>query len=222
MQWASELAPRGASAQGPVGVDQVRRVGHDLGLRRPIPTVGQRLRQALRRTACTLVFGETTEITGGEQLVVGTLPQRRGARRQFMAHVRPLPGRDRAPQDERPLRLAADQGQHRRRPDDDRGEGAGQHPEDRPQVCMVDGVLDKAEAPTGPGLWFMDSSSAAAEMVTLCAGVGLRRAFLPDRAGQRHRQSDPAGHQALRQSAHRAHHDRAHRRRRLRACCGGR
>ena len=25
--------------------------------------------------------------------------------------------------------------------------------------CMVDGVLDKAEAPTRPGLWFMDSSS---------------------------------------------------------------
>ena len=41
--------------------------------------------------------------------------------------------------------------------------------------CMVDGVLDKAEVPTGPGLWFMDSSSAAAEMVTLCAAVRLRR-----------------------------------------------
>ena len=32
--------------------------------------------------------------------------------------------------------------------------------------------LDKAEIPTGPGLWFMDSSSAAAEMVTLCAASG--------------------------------------------------
>ena len=38
--------------------------------------------------------------------------------------------------------------------------------------CLVDGVLDKAETPTGPGLWFMDSSSAAAEMVTLCAASG--------------------------------------------------
>ncbi|WP_291295395.1 UxaA family hydrolase [Elioraea sp.] len=35
--------------------------------------------------------------------------------------------------------------------------------------CLVDGVIDKAELPTQPGLWFMDSSSAAAEMVTLCA-----------------------------------------------------
>ena len=39
--------------------------------------------------------------------------------------------------------------------------------------CLVDGVLDKAEAPTGPGLWFMDSSSAAAEMVTLAAAAGF-------------------------------------------------
>ena len=39
--------------------------------------------------------------------------------------------------------------------------------------CMVDGVLDKAETPSGPGLWFMDSSSAAAEMVTLCAASGF-------------------------------------------------
>jgi len=38
--------------------------------------------------------------------------------------------------------------------------------------CLVDGVLDKAETPSHPGLWFMDSSSAAAEMVTLCAAAG--------------------------------------------------
>ena len=33
-------------------------------------------------------------------------------------------------------------------------------------------VLKPAEAPKGPGLHFMDSSSAAAEMVTLCAAAG--------------------------------------------------
>lgn len=33
-------------------------------------------------------------------------------------------------------------------------------------------VLKPAEAPQGPGLHFMDSSSAAAEMVTLCAAAG--------------------------------------------------
>ena len=33
--------------------------------------------------------------------------------------------------------------------------------------CKVDGVLDKAETPTGSGLWFMDSSSAAAPPLTV-------------------------------------------------------
>ena len=39
--------------------------------------------------------------------------------------------------------------------------------------CKVIGALDKHEAPTGPGLWFMDSSSAAAEIVTLVAAAGF-------------------------------------------------
>lgn len=38
--------------------------------------------------------------------------------------------------------------------------------------CQVDGVLGPAEAPQGKGLHFMDSSSAAAEMVTLSAAAG--------------------------------------------------
>jgi (2R)-sulfolactate sulfo-lyase subunit beta len=38
--------------------------------------------------------------------------------------------------------------------------------------AMVDGVLEPAEAPHGKGLHFMDSSSAAAEMVTLSAAAG--------------------------------------------------
>lgn len=38
--------------------------------------------------------------------------------------------------------------------------------------CPVTSVLKPAEAPTGPGLHYMDSSSAAAEMVTLCAAGG--------------------------------------------------
>ncbi len=38
--------------------------------------------------------------------------------------------------------------------------------------CKVVGYLEQAEEPTGPGLWFMDSSSAAAEMVTLCCAAG--------------------------------------------------
>jgi len=49
--------------------------------------------------------------------------------------------------------------------------------------CTVDGVIDKAEMPTHPGLWFMDSSSAAAEMVTLCAASGYVVHFFPTGQG---------------------------------------
>ena len=49
--------------------------------------------------------------------------------------------------------------------------------------CMVDGVLDKAEMPTSKGLWFMDSSSAAAEMVTLCAASGYVAHLFPTGQG---------------------------------------
>ena len=49
--------------------------------------------------------------------------------------------------------------------------------------CTVDGVIDKAEMPTHPGLWFMDSSSAAAEMVTLCAASGYAVHFFPTGQG---------------------------------------
>jgi (2R)-sulfolactate sulfo-lyase subunit beta len=49
--------------------------------------------------------------------------------------------------------------------------------------CLIDGVIDKAEMPTHAGLWFMDSSSAAAEMVTLCAASGYVVHFFPTGQG---------------------------------------
>lgn len=45
------------------------------------------------------------------------------------------------------------------------------------------GVLDKAESPTGPGLWYMDTSSAAAEAVTLWAAAGFVAHFFPTGQG---------------------------------------
>jgi (2R)-sulfolactate sulfo-lyase subunit beta len=45
------------------------------------------------------------------------------------------------------------------------------------------GVLDPAEAPDGPGLWFMDTSSAAAEAVTLWAAAGFVAHFFPTGQG---------------------------------------
>jgi (2R)-sulfolactate sulfo-lyase subunit beta len=47
----------------------------------------------------------------------------------------------------------------------------------------VDGVIDTAEEPTHPGLWFMDSSSAAAEMVTLLAAAGFAVHLFPTGQG---------------------------------------
>jgi (2R)-sulfolactate sulfo-lyase subunit beta len=44
-------------------------------------------------------------------------------------------------------------------------------------------VLDKGEEPKIPGLHFMDSSSAAAEMVTLCAAAGFTAHFFPTGQG---------------------------------------
>ena len=49
--------------------------------------------------------------------------------------------------------------------------------------CIVDGCLEPAETPTGSGLWFMDSSSAAAEMVTLAAAGGFVVHFFPTGQG---------------------------------------
>jgi len=45
------------------------------------------------------------------------------------------------------------------------------------------GVLKPAETPSGPGLWFMDTSSAAAEAVTLWAAGGFVCHFFPTGQG---------------------------------------
>ena len=202
-------APRGAAAEGPVGVHQVRRVRHHLRLRRESDG-RQRLRQALpaRRDA-----GVRRDHRAHRRRAPGrgALPQRRGAQ-EIPVHVRPLPGDHQPPQDQRPLGLAADQGQHRGRPHHHRGKGARQHPEDRPQVHGRRRARQGRDADR-PGAVVHGFVLGGGRDGHAVRGRGLHGAFLPHRAGQRHRQPDPAGHQAVRQSAHRAHHERAHRRR---------
>ncbi len=51
------------------------------------------------------------------------------------------------------------------------------------KCCRYVGVLKPAETPTGPGLWFMDTSSAAAEAVTLWAAGGFVAHFFPTGQG---------------------------------------
>jgi (2R)-sulfolactate sulfo-lyase subunit beta len=144
------------------------------------PTVGNAF-DKLYDAGCTLVFGETSEITGGEKL---------------------LESRCRTPQVWKQFMFMFDRYQdmiNRHKTSDlsdsqpTKGNIAGGLTTIEEKAlgniqkigkrCVIDGVLDKAEVPAGPGLWFMDSSSAAAEMVTLCAASGYVVHFFPTGQG---------------------------------------
>ncbi len=129
----------------------------------------------------TLVFGETTELTGGEHLVAERCrtPQ---VREKFMAmfnRYQEVVERHKTSDlmDSQPTKGNIAGGLTTIE------EKALGNIQKIGRKCKVDGVLDKAETPTGPGLWFMDSSSAAAEMVTLCAASGYVVHFFPTGQG---------------------------------------
>ena len=134
------------------------------------PTVGDSF-DKLWENGNTLVFGETSEITGGEHLVAARCrtPE---IRDKFMAMFNRYQAVIEA---HKTSDLSESQ------PTKGNIEGGLTTIEEKAlgniqkigKKCTVDGVLDKAEEPTHPGLWFMDSSSAAAEMVTLCAAAGF-------------------------------------------------
>ena len=134
------------------------------------PSVGNAY-DKLYAQGVTLVFGETTEITGGESLVVKRCRTPKIAD-QFMAMFNRY-------QDLINLHKTSDLSDSQPTKGNIAGglttieEKALGNIQKIGKKCVVDGVLDKAESPTGPGLWFMDSSSAAAEMVTLVAAAGF-------------------------------------------------
>ena len=125
----------------------------------------------------TLVFGETTELTGGEQLVAARCrtPEVRERFMFMFNRYQDVVNRHRTSDlmDSQPTKGNIAGGLTTIE------EKALGNIQKIGRKCMVDGVLDKAEMPTGPGLWFMDSSSAAAEMVTLCAASGYAVHFFP-------------------------------------------
>ena len=144
------------------------------------PTVGSAF-DKLYEMGNTLVFGETSEITGGEHLVRDRCATPEVAE-QFMrtwsayndfivanktddlSDSQPTKGNimgGLTTIEEKALGNIAKIG----------------------KKCKVDGVLEPADAPTAKGLWFMDSSSAAAEMVTLCAAAGFVVHFFPTGQG---------------------------------------
>jgi (2R)-sulfolactate sulfo-lyase subunit beta len=140
------------------------------------PTVGNAF-DKLYPHGTTLVFGETSEITGGEMLVAERCrtPE---VREKFMFMFNRY-------QDMINRWKTDDLSESQPTKGNIAGglttieEKALGNIQKIGRKCLVDGVLDKAEAPTHPGLWFMDSSSAAAEMVTLCAAAGYTVHFFP-------------------------------------------
>ncbi|MGB1110953.1 MAG: UxaA family hydrolase, partial [Gammaproteobacteria bacterium] len=144
------------------------------------PTVGDAF-DKLYENGNTLLFGETSEITGGEHLVAERCVNDE-VREQFMFMFNRY-------QDMINRHKTSDLSESQPTKGNIAGglttieEKALGNIQKIGKKCMIDGVLDKAEAPTGKGLWFMDSSSAAAEMVTLCAAAGYVVHFFPTGQG---------------------------------------
>ncbi|MCX7962502.1 MAG: UxaA family hydrolase [Burkholderiales bacterium] len=144
------------------------------------PAVGNAF-DKLYEHGVTLVFGETTELTGGEHLVAARC-RTEEVRRKFQFMFDRYQGV-----------IARHKTNDLSESQPTKGNIAGGLTTIEEKAlgniqkigkrCLVDGVLDKAETPTGPGLWFMDSSSAAAEMVTLCAAAGFTVHFFPTGQG---------------------------------------
>jgi len=144
------------------------------------PTVGNAF-DKLYPHGVTLVFGETTELTGGEQLVAARC-RNDAVRKKFQFvfdRYQEVINRHKTGDlmDSQPTKGNIAGGLTTIE------EKALGNIQKIGRKCLVDGVLDKAETPSGPGLWFMDSSSAAAEMVTLCAAAGYVVHFFPTGQG---------------------------------------
>jgi len=142
------------------------------------PTVG-RVFDRLMAQGSTLIFGETTEITGAEHKIVErcTAPEVAEA---FMA----------AFDDYQELAVSQGVSLMGSQPTEGNIRGGLSTIEEKAfgniekiGKCKVTGFLEPAQAPEEPGLYFMDSSSAAAEMVTLCSAAGAVLHLFPTGQG---------------------------------------
>jgi len=144
------------------------------------PTVGDAF-DKLYPHGVTLAFGETTELTGGEHLVAARCKNdevRKKFQYMFDRYQRVVEAnKTNDLRDSQPTKGNIEGGLTTIE------EKALGNIQKIGRKCVIDGVLDKAETPTGPGLWFMDSSSAAAEMVTLVAAAGYTVHFFPTGQG---------------------------------------
>jgi (2R)-sulfolactate sulfo-lyase subunit beta len=131
------------------------------------PTVG-RVFDRLEANGNTLIFGETTEVTGAEDVIMEqcATPEIAAAFKAAFDDYQDLVK-------SQGVSLMGSQ------PTEGNIRGGLSTIEEKALGniekmgrCTVAGFLDQAEEPKGPGLYFMDSSSAAAEMVTLCCAAG--------------------------------------------------
>ncbi len=131
------------------------------------PTVG-RVAERLMEEGATMLFGETSELTGGEQIVADRMKTPE-LKKKFMKVFNDYQDFINAQQAD----LFGSQ------PTQGNIAGGLTTIEEKAMGniqkigrAKVDGVLNPAEAPKGKGLYFMDTSSAAAEAVTLFAAGG--------------------------------------------------
>jgi (2R)-sulfolactate sulfo-lyase subunit beta len=144
------------------------------------PTVGDAF-DKLYGIGSTLVFGETTELTGGEHLVEARCrtPEIKKKFREMFDRYQDVIERHKTSDlsDSQPTKGNIAGGLTTIE------EKALGNIQKIGKKCIVDSVLDKGEEPKIPGLHFMDSSSAAAEMVTLCAAAGFAAHLFPTGQG---------------------------------------
>lgn len=166
VQWASEI-PR-----QPIGIHELTvsaKCGESdttIGLASN-PTVG-RVLDRLIASGSTAIFGETSEVTGGEALIASHCATPEIAS-EFM----------RIFQDYQDFILSHGVDLLGSQPTEGNIRGGLTTIEEKAfgniqkmGTSPIQSVLKPAETPAGLGLHFMDSSSAAAEMVTLCAAAG--------------------------------------------------
>lgn len=142
------------------------------------PTVG-RVFERLAEAGATLIFGETTEVTGGEDIIMSQC-----ATPEVAAEFKRVFDDYQALIESQGVDLLGSQ------PTEGNIRGGLTTIEEKALGniqkmgrCTVQSVLAPAQEPQGPGLHFMDSSSAAAEMVTLCAAAGSVVHFFPTGQG---------------------------------------
>jgi (2R)-sulfolactate sulfo-lyase subunit beta len=142
------------------------------------PTVG-RVFERLIAAGATLIFGETSELTGGEDIIQSRCVNEKvlgDFNRMFHGYTELIKSQG--------VDLLGSQ------PTEGNIRGGLTTIEEKAMGniekigrCKVSSALEPAVEPDGAGLHFMDSSSAAAEMVTLCGAAGSVVHYFPTGQG---------------------------------------